>query len=142
VLLCLVYVVKALGWHHVVVGRKILGVAVFGGVALIAGWILLWRAVRAGVVANASGVTIRNIWRSRFLRWSEIARFSVASYGGRTAGCVQLRDGTSVRVWGIQGQNTALFPNSRWAERPIERLNELLHDAQARDNAPQPAAPG
>jgi hypothetical protein len=135
VMLFLVYVVKEIGRHDVAAGRRLLVVAVFGALALFSGWAVLWRSVRAGVLLNGAGVTVRNVWRSRRLRCEEVDRFSVESYGVWTGGCVHLRDGTSIRTWGIQGQNPALFPNSQWAEGPIEELNALLRDARNSGNS-------
>ena len=44
-------------------------------------------------------------------------------------GYAQLRDGSSVRIFGIQGQLLGLSPSSPSAEEPIDELNRLLEES-------------
>jgi Bacterial PH domain len=125
-------VIEVAGVHqqHPSVAAKIAGVGLLvamGGAFAIGGV----RATRAGVVADRDGITVRNPFTAKRLRWDEIDRFSVEAYGPTSIAYVHLRDGTAVRIWGIQGQNRFLFRNSRWATEPVDQLNALLRERQA-----------
>jgi hypothetical protein len=94
-------------------------------VALVIAW-AGWRTATAGVGADEDGVIVRNVIRSRRIRWDQIAKFSVVPYGPYSMGYVELRNGQKLRAWGIQGRIRGLFPNSTWATTPIDELNEIL----------------
>jgi hypothetical protein len=96
----------------------------------VAVWFVGFRYAGAGVFAGPRDVIIRNSWRSVRLEWSEIERFSVDPAGPWTQGYVHTRDGRSIPITGIQGQMPGLFPNSRWADDPIDALNRRLDEAR------------
>jgi hypothetical protein len=122
-----VYFVRVLGWHDVGFFRRALGLAVFGGVIALAAFAYFWWLPHVGVYVNDDGVVLRSPFRSRRLRWSEIERFSVEPWGTWwTSGFVHLRDGSSIRISGLGGQNRALFPKRSWAQEPVDELNQLL----------------
>lgn len=99
----------------------------------VAIWYVGFRYAGAGVLAGPRDVIIRNPGRSVRLDWSEIERFSVDPAGPWTQGYVHTRDGRSIPITGIQGQMSALFPKSRWAEAPVGELNRLLEEARRDD---------
>jgi hypothetical protein len=111
-----------------VAGKIVTAVVLVAIAAVIA--IVGIRAARTGVLADSDGITIRNLRRSIRVRSDEIDRFSIEPALWGSIGYAQLRDRTSVPIWGIQGQNRALFPNSRWATSPIDGLNKLLDEHQ------------
>ncbi len=92
-------------------------------VALAPCLFLLVRIPRHGVMADEHGVTVRNVWRTHVLAWSEIERFEAGSYPPwPRAGIAVLRDGTRVPIVGIQRgilgkltENTVAALNQRLA---------------------------
>jgi hypothetical protein len=95
----------------------------------VAGFFLTHRATKAGVCVDDQGITIVNMRRTR-LEWSDIERFTVSHRGlAPRVGVAQLRDGTTVPIWGIQGPSPDILPKNRSAENMIEELNVRLRDA-------------
>ena len=104
-------------------------------VSLIVGHLvfILWlarRFTRAGVLAGPRDVIVCNPLGSVRLDWGEIERFAAEPAGPWTMGYAQLRDGSSVRIFGIQGQRLGLFPSSPSVEDPIDELNRLLEESR------------
>jgi hypothetical protein len=80
-------------------------------VTLSAHYLLSWR--RATLTASADGVVIGGIYRRRYLRWDQIARFEIREPHKRTPfmlafawwidqAKVVLRDGSSARIRAIE----------------------------------------
>jgi hypothetical protein len=106
-------------------GLAVFEALIFGGSA----WFFLWRWVPAGVYVDEHQIRVRNVRRTIELDWVEIERFRVGAKGFcAKIGIVELRDGTEIGIWGIQGPNPDTRPNNRDAEKLIERLNSLLAD--------------
>ncbi len=116
------------------VERRVIFAAFFFVVASVIAWVG-WRTATAGVGVEDDGVVVRNVLRSRYLKWDEIARFVVLPYGAYSMGYVELRSGQKLRAWGIQGRVRDLFPNSTWATAPIDELNEILAEHHAAQSA-------
>jgi hypothetical protein len=97
------------------------------------GYFYLFRAARSGVYIEADGIRILNPFRSVRVPWKEIRYFSLKRYGlFPLTGHAELKDGTSIHVFGIQGPNRLLRPNSRGAQRIIEALNARLDEVRQR----------
>jgi hypothetical protein len=90
------------------------------------------RGGMTGVWANARGVKIVNLRRTIDLDWDEVSRFSLGRVGLLPkAGIAEVRDGSRIGIWAIQGPNPATRPNHRSAELLIDALNDKL-DAHRR----------
>ncbi|MFZ3571806.1 PH domain-containing protein [Streptomyces sp. BH097] len=63
-------------------------------------WAVLWLLARPKVVADAEGVTVVNVARSRRLTWAEIVRVNLRP--GDPWVFLDLTDGTSMAAMGIQ----------------------------------------
>lgn len=106
--------------------------------------VLTWRTFRVGVVADANGVTVRNVCRDRRFAWARVARFDWGSWWGFPIGGVWLVDGSFVRAWALnppfetkRGQNPAV-------PRALAGLNAELaatRDAVPGEGAGAPEAP-
>lgn len=105
------------------VADRILMVA-FG--AVIA-WILHMLA-RCRVVADDSGLTVVNAFRTRRLEWAEVVDVTMSA--GEPWPTLDLADGTSIGAMGINGTEKALSAHQ------LAELKALLH---TRGEAPDPA---
>lgn len=96
----------------------------YGIVALIS-FVLLVRIVRLGIFVNEDGVLVRNLFRTPFVAWPEIARFGrPAGYGlWRKTGLTVVRiDGTAVYAWLY---SPGPFNGPNFARSVIEELESL-----------------
>lgn len=99
-------------------------------VVVVPGWAFALAATRAstmGVRVSAEGIRVRNLLRTRDVGWDEIAGFSM----GRTTllpvvGMLELVDGSSIPISGIQPRNILFFPGDRAAHQLVEQLNTEL----------------
>jgi hypothetical protein len=111
--------------------RRGVGIALIGAHLAVVVWFVACRVATAGVYVGRDDLVIRNPLKSQRIECGRVDHFSVEPEGAWTMGYVHTRDGSSVRIFGIQSQMPSLFPKSRWAEEPIEQLNRLLADRQA-----------
>jgi len=110
--------------------------------ALCLPWLALAvRMLRIGVVLGEEGVAIRNVLRTRRLRWDEIERFEMGHWGGFPTGVARLRAGSWVRA-------SALNPPAElqpWQNplilRLLDGLNAELERARAAGLAGPPREP-
>jgi len=107
-----------------------------GAVAAFA-WYMALRVAIQGVVADESGVLVRNGLRSHRLRWDEIERFE---YGRcdpwPRVGVVVLQSGHRIAMVSLQRGYVGHFP-----ERAVEALNgQLAQHATLAPRAPLAAA--
>jgi hypothetical protein len=94
------------------------------------GFVVL-RLARAAVHADDSGITIVNPFKTRQVAWNAIDRFVVDRHGiYPRIGLVELKDGSRIHLWALQGPNPLGRPRNRIAERLIDTLNELLRDSR------------
>lgn len=99
----------------------------FSLAAVAIGSFLIFRLARCGAYATDAGIRVVNPFRTRFVPWTDIRGFSVRRAGYFPGvGNVDLNDGTSVRIWGIQIPNPLTRPNNASAQRLIASLNRLL----------------
>lgn len=95
-----------------------------GGVACAA---ICLRVAMNGVYPSDTGLKIVNPLRSVFVPWDQINRFTVKTWGiFPLMGHALLKDGSAIRIFGIQPPNVVFRPNNRSAERVIGELNYLL----------------
>lgn len=135
------------GWAVIVLGCLIVGVAserastwiVAGGVAGVV-TIAAPFVFRIGVRADDAGVRVVNLVTTKRLRWDEIDRFELAPTGVYPyAGHVILKSGRDIPISAITVPRFLTERYKPGAQRPIDKLNELLDAARRRHNAP--AAP-
>ena len=108
--------------------RRVIGLALIAAHLLLVAWFVGYRCARAGVLAGPSDVIVRNPTRSYRVGWDEIESFSVEPAGLWTQAYLHMKDGSSIPIYGIQGQQPRLFPRSTWAVKPVQELNRLLRD--------------
>ena len=95
-------------------------------VAAIA-YFLLFRVAGSGVRPLPHAVRIVNPFATRTVRWSDVRRFDVEPWSFFPGmGTVVLRDGRSIRVFGIQAPHPMIRPGDRHAEDLMAELNGLL----------------
>lgn len=125
--------------------RRGLGIALISAHLAVVVLFVACRVARAGVYVGRDDLVILNPLKSERIDWIKVERFSVEPEGAWTMGYVHTRTGSSIRIFGIQGQMPSLFPKSRWADEPIGQLNRLLADRQAgvrgRPASDRPASP-
>lgn len=98
----------------------------FVGLGVPLGLFMVLRVARSGVVAFERGCRVVNPLRTRFIPWTEIAGFSLRPWGVfPLVGQVDLKDGSSVHVFGIEAPNPLTRPNNRSAHRLKDELNSL-----------------
>lgn len=102
-------------------------------VAVGMAWFGMFEAARVRVCVDSEGVEVFNPIRRIFIPWERIGGFSLRTRGliFGPLGHVDLKDGSTVVMFAIAGQNPALRPSNRGAQRMIDELNQLLRDAQA-----------
>ena len=89
------------------------------------------RLARTAVRANEGGITIINPLKTRHVSWNSIERFIVDRYGlYPKIGIVELKDGSRIHLWALQGPNPLGRPRNRIAENLVEALNELLRNSR------------
>jgi len=65
-------------------------------------WLMLaYLTFRIGIFPSSEGVLVRNVLRSRRIRWDEIERFDWGTWSGFPIGGVYLRDGRFVRAFAL-----------------------------------------
>jgi Bacterial PH domain len=98
-------------------------------------WFGIFRLTTIRVCVDSEGVEVFNPFRRVFVPWGRISAFSLRHrrviFG--PLGHIDLKDGSSVVMFAIAGQNPALRPSERSAQRMIEELNQLLVQAQTRE---------
>jgi hypothetical protein len=73
-------------------------------VAAIFLWFAVGRCALAGARPEPEGLKVRNPLKTIQLPWSEIVRIRVGTHGIEPViAIVDLRDGRSVHIWGLQG---------------------------------------
>jgi len=108
------------------------GRVVFLGAGVGLGWFLVGRVALAGVQVRDSGITVRNPFSHRFIKWDEVEEFSLGRYRLLSRlGIARLRDGSRVPLFGIQAIESAFNPGDRQAHEIVERLNAALAAANA-----------
>jgi hypothetical protein len=98
-------------------------------VIIAAAWgaFCILRAARAGAYVTQEGVRILNPLRTRFIPWNRIEGFSLRRWGlAPLMGHVDLKDGTSLHIFGIEAPNALTRPRNQSAQRLIAELNEML----------------
>jgi hypothetical protein len=96
-------------------------------------WCLL-RVARSGVFLEDGGVGVLNPLRTVRIPWSQIRCFSLKRYKlFPLTGHVELKDGTSVHIFGIQAPHPLLRPRNQSAQRIVEALNERLRQRGSDD---------
>jgi hypothetical protein len=95
--------------------------------------VLLVRVMRMGVQINLERFRTRNLFRSHDVAIAEVDHCELSGWWGGM-GQVVLRDGSRLWLTGIQSRNfvTDRSPD-RWSAPIIERLNELVANAQSMD---------
>nr|WP_245667871.1 PH domain-containing protein [Actinomadura macra] len=94
---------------------------------LFVAWILHMLA-RCRILADETGLTVVNAFRTRRLEWPEV--LDVTMTVGEPWPTLDLADGTSIGAMGINGAEKSL------AARQLEELRALVHE---RGEAPGPA---
>lgn len=101
---------------------KLIGVAIF----VLFGALCLYLATRS-VYVDSEGISVANPFRTRRLRWSDVAGLSVDRYRFYPKiGVIDLKDGTRIHMWALQGPNPVGQPKDRTAELLVDELNEWL----------------
>jgi hypothetical protein len=97
-------------------------------VAIACAAVLVGLTVRATVIADETGVTIRNpLGRTQRIRWSDIAAFKIGRYKLLRAVClIELADGSVRHAWAIQLPNYARRPGATRESEMINGLNREL----------------
>jgi hypothetical protein len=96
-------------------------------VVLVGGMVLFFigRAIHAGLFVEESRIRVVNPLGTRSVPWSRIARFRLGGDGFFSPiGFVDLTDGTSIRIFGIQASDGSLGDDYQQTEELIEELNE------------------
>jgi hypothetical protein len=108
-------------------------------IAIIMIPIILIGAVRLAmtrVMATDSGISVRNVFRSRFIPWDEIERFKVGRYQLLLAVCIiALRDGGTYHASAIQASNLTRTRPVNEATRLVDALNLRLTKARSDETA-------
>jgi hypothetical protein len=90
------------------------------------GW-MAWAALRPVLIADASGVMVRNLYGNQHLSWGEIAGFRIGRYKLLGAVClIDLRDGSSRHAFAIQVPNIARGHSETRESRMVADLNTRL----------------
>jgi hypothetical protein len=98
----------------------------------IAGYLLTFRAARAGIRCDEHGVVIMNPVRTANIPWGQLDGFSVGAHGPwPRIGIAHLDDGATIAIWGIQGPNPWFVAGPGAAERMIDQLNTHLQHAKS-----------
>jgi hypothetical protein len=98
----------------------------------IAGYVLTFRAARAGIRVDERGVVIMNLTRTATIPWAQLEAFSIGAHGAwPRIGIAHLHGGSTVAIWGIQGPNPWVLSRPGRAERMIDELNNRLRVATA-----------
>jgi hypothetical protein len=90
------------------------------------GW-MAWCALRPVLIADASGVLVRNLWSTRRMAWDEIQAFRIGRYKLYGTVCViDLKDGSSTYAFAIQVPNIARRRRETRESRIVAYLNARL----------------
>lgn len=93
--------------------------------ALCLPWLALAvRTLRIGVVVGEEGVTVRNVLRTRRVRWEDIDCFELGKWGGFPIGAARLHDGRAVRA-------AALNPPAYLGPEPEPGISRLIGELNA-----------
>lgn len=84
---------------------------------------------RAAVIADGSGVVIRNYFRTRRLAWQEVARFERGSGMAYPKSIAVLRDGSRVKMLALDP--TRLTVVGRGVQTVLDTLNERIQAVNA-----------
>jgi hypothetical protein len=92
----------------------------------------LLRGARAGVFVIRGGVRILNPFRTTFVPWSRIARFSLRRWGPfPLMGHADLTDDSSIHIFGIEAPNPLTRPRNQSAQKLIAELDAVRKLAQS-----------
>jgi len=109
-------------------GRRIsfpLNVA-FAAIAISFGAFCLLRVTRCGVYPKDGGLRVMNPFSSEWVSWTDVVGFSLRPWGPYPAiGHVDLRDGRSIHIWGIEAPNPLFRPKNRSAQLLLQELEQL-----------------
>jgi hypothetical protein len=101
--------------------------ATLTALGLILGGICVWVGTRPVLVADTSGVTVRNLVRTHRYAWSQIRAFRIGRYKRlRAVAIVDLLDGSSVHAFAIQVPAAPLRGAIARESRMIVALNARL----------------
>jgi hypothetical protein len=105
-------------------------------IAVAWGAFCILRAARAGAFVTRDGVRILNPLRTHFIPWNRIDSFSLRRWGlAPLMGHVNLKDGTSTHIFGIEAPNALTRPRNQSAQRLIAELNEILNEVRTGTSA-------
>jgi hypothetical protein len=101
---------------------------------VLAGIFMVSRVARARLTLFADGVKVINPVRTRYVRWEDIAGFSLRSWGifFMPIGHVDLKQGSSIPVLGIQRSSPEIWRRRTSADNMIDELNQLREEIQRR----------
>jgi Bacterial PH domain len=87
-----------------------------------------WCSIRI----ESDGIRVVNPWKSRRLRWVEIAEFRLGRWGVLPRNClIRLTDETTQGVWAISARNPNFFKHDSAAEGLVAELNERLRRSRS-----------
>jgi hypothetical protein len=85
------------------------------------------RMARLGVFVKEEGIKVRNPFKTKMVRWSDIRGFTLHRTLLGDFGRVELHTGEAVRLWGIQPRVRVSGTRDRRAQAAIVSLNQQLH---------------
>lgn len=96
-------------------------------------WFGIFKAGRVRVCVDIEGIYVFNPLRRVFIPWERISGFSLRTrkFIFTPIGHANLKDGSSVPLYGIAAPNPGIRPNSRTAQQMIDELNQLLREQRA-----------
>jgi hypothetical protein len=98
----------------------------------VSGYFLIFRVAGSSVRAVGDAVRIVNPFATRTLAWTEVRKFDVQPWSFFPGvGTVLLRNGRTIRVFGIQAPHPMIRPTDRHAEEMVAELNDLLAERAA-----------
>jgi hypothetical protein len=87
---------------------------------------MIWCGLRPALIADESGVVVRNLISTERLAWSDIARFRIGRFKLLRAVCViDLKDASSTHAFAIQVHNVV-------RGREVTRESRMMDDLNAR----------
>jgi hypothetical protein len=94
--------------------------------------VVLVRAIRAGVLVDREGLTVRNPLRTHRIPWDEVERFAAEpDWWHNRIGYVERRDGRRIRMWGVRDTTGALRSRPEVVDRLVLVLTADLEEARA-----------
>ena len=95
--------------------------------AAICGGVMVWTGLRPVLIADRTGVVVRNLFSTESLSWADIARFRIGRYKLLGAVCViDLKNGSSTDAFSIQVPNIARGKPVTRESRMVDELNARL----------------